>query len=325
MPTLPPSSTDSSTPSDAPDSSRPPRWRLPALLFAATLASVLYAGAGNVDNDTAASPVAQLLRGWVFALPLLSILLAHEFGHYFAARAHRVPASLPLFLPMPISPFGTWGAIISMPRAIASRRALLDVGAAGPLAGMAVALPVLCYGLSLSKIEPLPPHGLLEGECLLYMLLKYLIVGPVPAGYDVFLHPVAFAGWGGLFVTMINLLPFGQLDGGHIAYALFGRRHDRFGPWVRWALLPLCLANLARNLLSARAAGFPEGSVAQALSNSFFWFAWFVILTVLGRVGGTRHPPTASNEPLGPGRRAIAIGSLLLFVLLFMPAPFTVH
>ena len=241
-----------------------------------TVVSVLFAGASAWDGDVALRP-ALWWRGWTFAVPLLSILLAHEFGHYLAARWHRVPASLPYFLPMPLSPFGTWGAVIVMPQRISSRRALLDIGAAGPLAGLVVALPVLCLGLAWSPVEPLQSHGILEGQCLLYGLLKRVVLGAIPSGYDVTLHPVAFAGWAGLFVTMINLLPVGQLDGGHIAYALLGPKQNTVARAMRHGLLVLFVVNLARNLAGARAAHYADGTVSTALSNSTFWFFWFVV------------------------------------------------
>jgi membrane-associated protease RseP (regulator of RpoE activity) len=265
--------------------------------------------------------IGHLAHGFSYAAALLGILLAHEFGHYFAARIRGVPASLPYFLPMPLSPFGTWGAIIAMPSRITSRRALLEIGAAGPLAGMAVAIPVLIGGLRLSEVKPMTPGALLEGQCLLYLLIKRVVLGPIPEGYDVFLHPVAFAGWAGFFVTMINLLPYGQLDGGHIAYALLGPRQDRIGRWVRWGTLPIFLYNLGTQLLTLSRKGFSGDALTMALSNSAFWLVWFGILTGMARLGGPDHPPTDPGEELGPVRTAIAVGCLLLFLLLFMPSP----
>ncbi len=301
------------------------RPALPLLLFGLTTISVLYSGSGMVVTEGDWIDLfrpSNLVQGASFAGPLLVILLCHEFGHYFAARWHRVPASLPYFLPMPISPFGTWGAIIAMPDRIASRRALLDIGAAGPLAGMAVAIPVLIWGLRHSVVKPLEPHGLLEGQSIFYWALKRLVLGtPIPDGYDVFLHPAAFAGWAGLFVTMINLIPFGQLDGGHIAYALLGPRQNAIARWVHWALIPLFLSNFATHLLAARAQGFPADWAKAVASNSTFWLLWFGILGLLSHFGGRDHPPTDPGEPLGPGRTVVAVLCLLLFVLIFMPAP----
>ncbi len=307
-----------------PPRSEAARWARSLALLLVTTISVLYVGepeTGGVARplSVALSPK-QLLTGWVFALPLLTILVAHELGHFFAAKLHRVAVSPPYFLPMPFSPFGTWGAIISMPERIRSRRALLDIGAAGPLAGMLFALPVLVLGLRLSTVQPLEPHALLEGQCLLYSLLKRLLLD-IPPGHDVFLHPVAFAGWAGLFVTMINLLPIAQLDGGHVAYALLGKRQNRVSRLVHLALVPLFLVTLSRNLLRARAVG--SGAMGLAVQNSTFWLFWFGMLFLLMRVGGKDHPPTDGDEPLGPVRTVIAVLCLVLFVLLFMPAPFT--
>ena len=235
------------------------------------------------------------------------MLLGHELGHFVAAVVHRVPASLPMFIPMPISPFGTMGAVIEMPERIRSRNALLDIGAAGPLAGIVVAIPVLVIGLSQSEVRPLEPGGFLEGQSLLYLLLKRLVVGPIPEGHDVFLTSTAFAGWTGLLVTMLNLLPVGQLDGGHVAYALFGARQNKLGRLFH-ALLPvLFVGNYA---------------VFQDAQPGMVWVIWFVLLAILGRVsGGFEHPPTDEGETLSPARKAIAVGTLLLFVLIFMPTP----
>src|SRR5687768_9347812 len=177
-----------------------PRELRPHLvLFGLTLVTVFFAGAsyarpldprvaelGFVAEVLDTLRPVNLLQGWLFAVPLLSILLAHEFGHYIAARIHRVEASLPYFIPLPfISLLGTAGAVITMRGAIRSRAALLDIGAAGPLAGMLVALPVLALGLSLSEVTVVPPTGhVLEGQCLLYSALKYAVLGPIPDGHD---------------------------------------------------------------------------------------------------------------------------------------------
>jgi membrane-associated protease RseP (regulator of RpoE activity) len=259
-------------------------------------------------------------QGWRFAVPLLAILLAHEFGHYFAARYHRVPASLPYFIPVPfIGLFGTLGAVIAMPDRIRSRNALLDIGASGPLAGLVVALPVLFWGVAESKVLPHAAPYDQEGQSLLYFAVKWLVHGSIPEGHDVFLHPAAFAGWGGLFLTMINLLPFGQLDGGHIAYALFGERQNRAAPWIRLALVPLFLYVLTTNLVPALRST-EDGAITLAIGNSLFWLIWYALLGVLARFSGHDHPPCEPGE-LSPWRRAVAWFCLILFVLLFMPRP----
>lgn len=301
------------------------RWQRPLLLFVLSVTSALWVG-GNVKGTwyLPKTIALNILDGWKFAVPLFAILLAHEFGHYFAARYHGVRASLPYFLPMPLSPLGTWGAIIGMPDRISTPRALLDIGAAGPLAGMAVALPVLSLGLHWSQVHPIQPGFIVEGQCLLYMLMKRIIVGPIPAGSDVFLHPTAFAGWAGLFITMINLLPSAQLDGGHIAYALLGKKQDRIANIIYQSLPFLFLANLAHSLLLSRRAGGGEEGDSKALQNGLFWLVWFGILTLIRRFGGVDHPPTDEGHTLDGPRRAIAIFCLVLFVVLFMPQPFTV-
>jgi membrane-associated protease RseP (regulator of RpoE activity) len=259
-------------------------------------------------------------------VPLLGILVTHEFGHYFAAKIHGVRASLPYFIPMPFSPFGTFGAVIGMPDRIPSRRQLLDIGAAGPLAGLVVALPVVAWGLAHSEVKPLTPHGLIEGQSILYWLMKKAFVPQaIGPGEDVYLHPTAFAGWAGLFVTMLNLIPVGQTDGGHIAYALFGKKQDRYAPWIRNALLPLFVYNAGMAMSAQRVAGYPEGWFGYVTANSSSWLVWWVLLGVLARVGGGNHPPIDDDhEPLGPVRKTIAIVSLVLFGLLFMRVPFIV-
>jgi membrane-associated protease RseP (regulator of RpoE activity) len=300
-------------------------WRINAALFVLTVLSVFAAG-GHVFQIEA-SGFRELARalagGWTFAVPLLAILVVHEFGHYIAARIHRVDASLPYFLPLPVlSLFGTMGAIIAMRGRIRSRNALLDIGASGPLAGMVVAIPVLLIGLSLSPVLPNPEgHYDQEGQSLLYLALKRIVLGPIPEGYDVQLHPTAFAGWAGLLLTMLNLLPWGQLDGGHVAYALFGSRQDRFARLFRAALLPLFFFNLA-SLLWPVVHGHSTQTYVQAVMNSVFWLLWYVVLGVVGRFsGGAAHPATEPGE-LSPVRRVVAAVTLVLFVLLFMPTPY---
>jgi membrane-associated protease RseP (regulator of RpoE activity) len=304
-------------------------WQLNALLFGATVLSAFLAGAAYAnDNLLSAGGFLDALRflstGWTFAVPLLSILLVHEFGHYFAARLHRVDASLPYFLPLPVlSPFGTVGAIIAMRGRIRSRNALLDIGASGPLAGLVVAIPVLAYGLSLSAVGPAKTgHYTMEGQSLLYLALKHVVLGPLPPGYDVNLHPTAFAGWAGLLVTMLNLLPWGQLDGGHVAFALLGRTHNAVARVFRAALLPLWLYNAGKFLMPV-ALGRSDMGLLQAFFNSVFWLVWFVALGVIATMsGGAEHPETEPGE-LSPVRRVVAIVTLAFFVLLFMPTPMT--
>ena len=293
-----------------PDPSTEVRWARPALLFVATVLAVFFTEAMRTlpaDGDAGLGAILRNVpNAWTFAVPLMAILLAHELGHYVAARWHRVPASLPYFIPLPsLSPFGTMGAVISMPGRIRSRNALLDIGAAGPLAGMVVAVPVLLVGLAQSEVRELSGPALQEGNCLLYLLLKRLVVGPIPPGHDVWISPAAFAGWAGLLVTALNLLPIGQLDGGHIAYALLGERQNQVARVLHWALPAVFLYNLW---------------TFEQIEPGLVWLVWFVLLFVLGRFSGANHPPTEPGA-LSPARRAIAVGCVLLFVLLFMPTP----
>jgi membrane-associated protease RseP (regulator of RpoE activity) len=296
------------------------RWRLPLLLIGLTFLSTTYAGAAMQGVD--------LLRTWDFGAgirfsgPLMAILLAHEFGHYLAAHRHLVPASPPYFIPVPFFLLGTMGAVIAMSGRIRRRDALLDVGAAGPLAGLAVALPVLIYGLLESPIAPLPIGKTywLEGRSLLYLGLLHLTKGPIPPGSDIMLSQTALAGWAGLFITMINLMPIGQLDGGHIAYALFAQRQERISKGLR-ALLPLFALGIA---LFYGVPAYLEGKRGEALynelSNGLPWIVWWVVLLILRRTSGLEHPPFDPGL-LSPARRWVAAITLCLFVLLVMPSP----
>jgi membrane-associated protease RseP (regulator of RpoE activity) len=294
-----------------PEQSGELNWRTPALLFALSVVSIFYAGARSAvpPEATILQTIARLHTGWSFAIPLVTILLVHEFGHYIAARVHRVPASLPYFLPLPIG-FGTLGAVIAMKGRIRSRNALLDIGASGPLAGMVVALPVLLIGLAESKVGPLPPGGYMqEGQSLLYLLIKRIVLGPIPDGHDVLLSPTALAGWVGLFITMLNLLPWGQLDGGHIAYALFGKRHDRVAWWLHTSLIPLFIANVLW-LAIPIALGRSSMTYGYAVLNSMSWLVWWGLLGILGWIaGGHEHPPCEPGA-LSPVRKVVAAVSL---------------
>jgi len=333
-------------------------WRKNAVLFALTVVSVFFVGQLGLPPELQGA--SRWLAAWTFAVPLLFILLCHEFGHYIAARIHRVPASLPYFLPLPVfNPFGTLGAIILMPERIRSRKALLDIGAAGPLAGMIVAVPIMLWGLSLSTLVPRPPADIgerllalpvqQEGQSLLYAALKYVVFGPIPSNMDVLLHPTAFAAWAGFFVTFLNLLPFGQLDGGHVAYAVFGERQNRFARWVMWLPLVLCVYAFAIYVVPVLAYGASHGfggvfrrvvlspgeaglglhlleyllSTLLLLNPVLSWATLVLLLRVLRRVAGTAHPPV-DDATLSTSRRVVGIVTLALFVLLFMPSPWVV-
>ncbi|MEM7604675.1 MAG: site-2 protease family protein, partial [Myxococcota bacterium] len=247
--------------------------------------------------------------------------LAHEMGHYVAGRIHGVAVSPPHFIPLPFSLLGTMGAVISMSGRIRSRDALLDVGASGPIAGMVLALPLLIYGVLESPVEPLDMSQpiLLEGHSLLYEAVLFALKGPFPPGHDITLTPTALAAWAGLFVTMLNLLPFGQLDGGHISYALVGPRQDRISRWMV-RLLPLLALGVSafyglRSYLAGEHASVIEGNAYAGVP----WLVWGVLLLLMARYSGYEHPPT-DDDTLSPGRRAVAIGCIVLFALLFMPA-----
>jgi len=263
-----------------------------------------------------------LFGGVEFSATLMSILLAHEMGHFVVARRHRVDVSLPYFIPLPLG-LGTLGAIIRMREPVRSRDALVDIGAAGPLAGLAVAIPCLIWGLGASEVGPVIPGGLLEGNSLVYIGLKYAVTGEMlpGGGRDVFLSPGAFAAWVGLLITMINLIPIGQLDGGHIAYGYFGDRHDRAAAMVYAALVPIGIFVLLAVAHEARGSGSADALMAGA-GAAAPWFVWTVMLGVMRRMGRGRWHPPVGDEPLGPRGRFIARLVLVVFVLIFVPIPF---
>jgi membrane-associated protease RseP (regulator of RpoE activity) len=294
-------------------------WALPLTLIALTFASTFYVGAGMVIGLPPSS-LTELRTGWVFSIPLMAILLAHEFGHFFAGKYHRVDVSPPYFIPVPFFLLGTLGAVIQIREQIRSRNALLDIGAAGPLAGMAVALPVVIYGLATSPVQPLPegPY-ILEGRSLLYLGLLSALKGPIPEGYDVMLTPTALAGWAGLLVTMINLLPFGQLDGGHVAYALLGRRQDQISRYVLRLLPMLAIVVSAAYGIPSYLDGRRGDALIYDASAGMHWLVWAVVLWLLTRATGSGHPPT-EDDWLSPRRRLVGWFTLSLFILLFMPS-----
>jgi membrane-associated protease RseP (regulator of RpoE activity) len=240
--------------------------------------------------------------GFPFAITLMSILLCHEMGHYLLARVHGVWATLPYFIPAPpflLFPIGTFGAFIRMKSPPANRRALFDVGAAGPWAGVFLAIPAVILGLFLSEVRPLSPleSGIILGDSFLFSALTRLVLGVSAGEVSIILHPVALAGWFGLFVTCLNLLPVGQLDGGHVVYSLFGVHHR----WIARAFLVAIL------LLGVQ---YWPG-----------WFVWFLLLLLLG----VDHPPTLDLfSSLDPRRKLYAWCTVGLFVLTFIPVPITI-
>ena len=287
---------------------RAQRWRLNLALFVLTVLSVLATGALN-EIGTLGLPLGDLLRdpsllglGIPFAATLLGILFTHEMGHYVVGRLRGAPASLPYFIPMPplISLTGTLGAVIVQREPFEDRRTLLEVAIAGPLAGLVVAIPLLLYGLAISTVGP-PPNGpyIMEGNSLFYALAKYLMFGQwLPGGgVDVQLSSVAWGAWIGLLVTMFNLLPVGQLDGGHIAYALFGEQAE----WLAYAMMVLCLG--------------------LGIFVASTWLVWVLLLGLMG----PRHPaPFNDLLTLRPGHIVLGAIGLITFVLLFIPNPLTI-
>ncbi|HEY8432408.1 MAG TPA: site-2 protease family protein [Sandaracinaceae bacterium] len=311
------------------------RWSVALVLLVLTFLSTMWVGAGmELDESVQVAGYRELvayfvanprafLAGWTFAVPLMGILLAHEMGHYVAAKIHRVDVSPPYFIPMPFFLLGTMGAVIHMRGEIKTRNALLDIGAAGPLAGMAVAIPVLVWGLATSEVKPIPTDPevafFVEGRNLLYLGLLHLLKGEIPAGHDIWLNPTAMAGWAGLLVTQINLIPVGQLDGGHVAYALFGKEQDRYSVLVHRALPVVGIAVSLAYALPAYLGGTPLEELDGEAMAGLHWIVWALLLSLMARFAGREHPPTGP-EPLSLGRKAVAIGTLVLFVLLFMPS-----
>lgn len=237
--------------------------------------------------------------GLWYSLTIMAILGAHELGHYFACRYYRVDASLPYFLPAPIPLTGTLGAFIRIRQQIRSKRVLFDIGIAGPFAGFVVALPALFLGVWLSRLSAVPEdmEGLWLGEPLLFKAVAWLLWGNVPEGYSINLHPMGFAAWFGLLATALNLFPVGQLDGGHVSYAVFGRRSS--------------LVTL--------------GMIAVAIGLTFFsmsWLFWTILLVLMLFMMGPHHPRTLDEHyPLDRTRLVLAAVALVMFIVCFTPAP----
>ena len=291
----------------APDAPARPRYWLHVLLLALTLATSTVVGAAIQRDFESNLPLdiehslslyswfwqhpAGLFQGLPFSLTLLAILLAHEFGHYFAASYHGVDASLPYFLPSPL--MGTFGAFIRVRSPIYSKRALFDIGVSGPLAGFVFLLPALSVGLAFSKVIPGIEHqGSLQFGVPGFEWLLERVIFPGVASSDIYLHPVARAAWVGMFATALNLLPIGQLDGGHILYAFFPQRHRTISTVLCVLLVPL--------------GKFWLG-----------WPIWAVVLFLLGR----RHPGIYDSTDLGAGRRKLAWIALAVFILCFTFVP----
>lgn len=283
-----------------------PRWRWKIL-------EKMRSGNPELNRNLfLATCVTTFLTGWLqdgnwqsgawYSFGIMSILLAHEMGHYVMCRKHGIKATLPFFIPfIPVlNPFGTFGAVIRMESQIPNRKALFDVAVAGPLAGLVVTLPAIYFGVQFSDVIDVTqtarnPATISLGESFLFSELSKLAIGELPETKDILLHPLAFAGWAGLFVTALNLLPIGQLDGGHVVYALGGRKNHF---WIALAAM----------------AGF--GFIALFVYRG--WLLLFILLIWFG----LRHPPTLDDTPIDNKRMALGIFTLIIFVLSFTPQPF---
>ena len=292
---------------------RLPRILIHVALFLATVLTTMMAGAFQVDMSFFQNPWILFETPWIifkgipFAVSILAILTAHEMGHYFMSRRHQLNVSLPYYIPgPPLIPFvtgmppmlpGTFGAIIRIRSPIMDKRALLDVGCSGPLSGLVVVVPVLMVGLYFSQVITLPPRaglGIALGEPLLFRLVSWLMFGSLGPNQHVLIHPVAYAGWLGLLITALNLLPVGQLDGGHVIYALFPRWHRHIS--IAFLGMLVVIGILA----------WPG------------WLLWAALLIFLG----LRHPrPYCDWIALDRRRRILGGLTILVFVLTFSPMP----
>ena len=275
--------------------------RIHWILFLLTIFTTLFAGALMEGAQIYSNPL-EIFKGIPFSFTLLFILGTHEFGHYYYAQKHKVDATLPYFIPAPPFLFliGTFGAFIKIKSPIYRKDALLQIGAAGPIAGFIIAVPALVIGLLLSEvIEKKDIQGaIILGDSILMKVLTFITHPGLLESQDIMLHPIAFAGWIGLLVTMLNLLPIGQLDGGHIAYAMLGEKQDIFGKLAFLLLIPL----------------------------SFFsinWLVWGILLLLLMR--SVKHPPIQDiHVPLSYKDKRIGYACLIIFILCFIPAPFKI-
>lgn len=333
---------------------RPSNSKVNLILFLVTLFSTIFVGAqfslsmiwsGSLNTpffsyqgalpqteiDIYLETFRNLHLGLPFGLSMMAILLAHEFGHYLAARFHKTSVTLPYFIPFPLSSFGTMGAFIQLKEPPKNKRILHDIGVSGPIAGLVVAIPILLVGLALSPVTEISFGGpmeisaiQIEGNSILYLVSKYIIHGewlpspknfdglppliywiryiftgspPPIGGLDVMLHPMAWAGWAGLLITALNLIPVGQLDGGHTLYVLFGKNSRRIFPFV---VIGLGLLGLV-------------------------WPGWWLWVALIFFFGQRHAEPLDQITQLDPRRKRIAIFVLILFLLLFTPIPLTQH
>jgi membrane-associated protease RseP (regulator of RpoE activity) len=268
--------------------------RTHVVLFIATCFTTLFAGA-LLNGVIPWEQPEKIYLGLPFSFTLLFILMTHELSHYFTSRKHKVSASLPYFIPAP-SIIGTFGAIIKMKPPIPDRRSLIDIGASGPIGGFIIAVIATIIGLKWSEIKPSGEiqEGIVFGSSILFSFISEIVLNVDPEKFDVILHPVAFAGWIGLLVTSLNLLPIGQLDGGHIVYALFGEKHGL----IAKTTIPVLL-----------------------VMGILFWQGW-IVWAVLMIIIGYRHPPVVYPH-IQLDKKRIYIGwvSLVIFILTFTPTP----
>lgn len=235
--------------------------------------------------------------GFCYAVPLMTILVCHEAGHFFQTLRYRVKASFPYFIPMPLPPIGTMGAVIAMSSNMRDRRALFDIGISGPLAGLVPTIIFCVLGLQWSEVKPLPTEY--YGSPLLFDLIAQYTVGNPPPGYTISFHPTAFAGWVGLLITSLNLFPIGQLDGGHVFYALLLKKSYRVAPWILYGI-----------------------ALAVLFFTVVFAYPMWILMVVLLFFMGAKHPPTANdNVELGPVRTALGWATLAFVIVGFTPMP----
>jgi membrane-associated protease RseP (regulator of RpoE activity) len=292
--------------------------KIHVVLFLITLATTFLAGffqGGSVAGGVA------------FSAALLFILGAHEMGHYMYGKKYGIDITPPYFIPAPpiISPIGTFGAFIKIRSPISTKRALFDIGIAGPLLGIIAAIPIIIIGIKLSRVVGTTSRelhgGLSLGSPLIFSFLSDTFFGKVSDGQDILLHPVAFAGWIGLFVTALNLIPAGQLDGGHIMYALLPKKwHRRASVSMIFILLVLGIGiqpiiHLFQLFLKGNSLGSYKGVTFDGWLG---WVMWAMLLSIMG----TRHPPTIDDEiPLDGKRKLLGAVALLVFVGCFTPVP----
>jgi membrane-associated protease RseP (regulator of RpoE activity) len=281
-------------------------WRHVTLLIATFISTTMvgadhYAAylADYTRPAVSLGAVPLLTGGLWYSGTILIILGAHELGHYIACRYYQVDASLPFFIPMPLVLTGTLGAFIRIREPIPTKRALFDIGSAGPFAGFVFAVPALFIGLAMSHVAKLPPNfvGFNLGEPLLFKIASHLIWGPIPDGYSINLHPMAFAAWFGMLATALNLFPIGQLDGGHITYAVLGRR----------------------------SSAITIGAICTAVGLTYFsssWIVWSLMMLAMTLTMGPHHPRTIDEDvPLDRTRLLLAAAAAIIWVLCFTYAP----